>query len=424
MLGSQRHAGRSSANRRPPPSRRDQQDSVELPPYEPPKCPLTDDFKRRLKDLSTNRINDTYKKQTVESAKLLSATVYAINERVTNRKRTAAQNSEKAAKRKHSGDDAEGDDEGAAAQRAEAAVRELEEETSDLANLIEEAMRDALDMQVALEDEKSILRDLPDLVETRQRSLAEEAQQNQEAGDGEADPPEVPGVPIFDILEEARDAKAAEYDKLNPYEKYAVNNNYIHFRQMWHEGLYEDPDEIPLPDATKWFDRDGRPKLEARKDEQGAGADGDEEDGDEDDEIQIASEKRSFRCPLSLAVIKAPFTCRICKHSFEKSAIKEYITGGNGMGRVAKCPVPGCHVEAMSLEDLYFDEALLRKIKRAEQAEKAAAERSSDQEDEDDEPEDEEDEEVSHVSRVSAARKVKAELEEDDEDQTDDDGSA
>lgn len=347
MLVSQRRAGRPANNRSRQP-RPDQQDSLELPPYEPPTCPLTDDHKRQLNDFCTGRINDSYEKQIAQSAKLLSQSVYGINERVTNRKKTAAQNAERAAKRKHGGDDGEGDDEAAAAaERAEGEVRELEEEVLNLATQIEEAMRQALDMQAIVEDEKGTLRGLPELVAARQRSLVEQAQQDQEADDeGDTDPPEVTGVPILDVLKEACAAKAAEYDSLPPYNKYAVNNKYIDFRQSWHEGLYQNPDDIPLPDATKWFDRDGRPRLETRRDEQRAGGDEDEDmDGDEDDDIQIAREKRSFRCPLSLAVIQEPYTCRLCKHSFEKSAITEYIKGGNGRGRAAKCPVPGCHVE-------------------------------------------------------------------------------
>ena len=346
MLGSQRRAGRSSANPRPRQPRPAQQVSLELPPYESPTCPLTDDHKRQLKDFCTGRINDTYEKQAAESAKLLSASVCGINERVTNRKATAAQDAERAAKRRRGGDDGEVGEDGAAAERAEGAVRELEEEVLGLATQIEEAMREALDMQVTLEDEKSTLRDLPDLVAARQQGVVEQAQQDREADEADADPPEVPGVPILDVLKEACGAKAAEYDRLTPYEKYAVNNKYIDFRQSWHEGLYQNPDDIPLPDATRWFDRDGRPRLETRRDEQQGGADEDQDqDIDEDEDIQIAREKRSFRCPLALAVIQEPYTCRLCKHFFEKSAITEYIKGGNGRGRVAKCPVSGCHVE-------------------------------------------------------------------------------
>lgn len=451
MLGSQRRAGRSAANSRPRQPRPAQQDSLELPPYEPPTCPLTDDHKRQLKDLCTGRINDTYEKQAAESVKLLSTSAYGINERVTTRKATAAQDAERAAKRRRVGDEGEGGEEAAAAERAEGAVRELEEEVLGLATQIEEAMREALDMQATLEDEKSTLRDLPELVTARQQGLVEQAQQDREADEADADTPEVPGVPILDILKEACGTKAAEYDRMTPYEKYAVNNKYIDFRQSWHEGLYQNPDDIPLPDATRWFDRDGRPRLEARRDEQQqGGADEDQDqDGDEDDDIQIAREKRSFRCPLSLAVIQEPYTCRLCKHFFEKSAITEYIKGSNGRGRVAKCPVSGCHVEvsprcrysmvplsdrptntgrqAMSLQDLYFDEVLLRRIKRAEQAEREAEERSSDREDEDDEPEEDDEEGISRLSRASrasAAKRVKAEHRGGDEDEADDDGSA
>lgn len=346
MLGSQRRPGRL-ANHRPRQHRPDQHDSLELPPYEPPNCPLTDDHKRQLNDFCTGRINDTYEKQLAQSAQLLSQSVYGINERVTSRRKTAAQNAERAAKRKHGGDDGEADEEaGAAAERAEGEVRDLEGEVLDLATQIEEAMREALDMQATLEDEKGILRELPERVTVRQSDAVEQAQQEREADEGDADPPEVPGVALLDVLRDACGAKAAEYDRLSPYDKYAVNNKYIDFRQSWHEGLYQNPDDIPLPDATRWFDKDGRPRLEARRDEQPGGAGEDEDmDGDEDDDIQIAREKRSFRCPLLLAVMKEPYTCRLCKHSFEKSAITEIIKGGNGRGRVAKCPVPGCHVE-------------------------------------------------------------------------------
>lgn len=320
---------------------------MELPPYEPPTCPLSDDHKRQLNDFCTGRLNDTYEKQIAQSAKLLSQSVYGINERVTNRKKTAAQNAERAAKRKHGGDDGEGDDEAAAAaERAEGEVRELEDEVLDLATQIEEAMRQALDMQATLEDEKSTLRELPELVTARQQSVVEQAQQDREAEEDEAEPPEVPGVPTLDLLREVCGAKAAEYDGMTPYDKYAINNKYIDFKQSWHEGLYQNPDDIPLPDATRWFDRDGRPRLETRRDEQRAEAGEDEDmDGDEDDDIQIAREKRSFRCPLSLAVIREPYTCRLCKHFFEKNAITEYIKGPNGRGRSAQCPVSGCHVE-------------------------------------------------------------------------------
>lgn len=387
---------------------------------------------RQLNEFCTGRINDTYEKQIAESATLLGSTAYRVNERVTNRRKVAAEDTARAAKRKHGAEDGEGDEAAAAAERAESAVRELEGEALELATQIEEAMREALDMQATLEDEKSTLRKLPELVAQRQQEVAEQAQQDRDADEeGAADPPDVPGVPTLDVLKEACDAKAAEYDRLSPYDKYATNNKYIDFRQSWHEGLYQNPDEIPLPDPTRWFDRDGRPRLEARRDDEqgGEGADEDgDQDGDEeeeDDEIQIAREKRSFRCPLSLAIMREPFTCRICKHSFERSAITEYIKGPNGRGRVAKCPVPGCNVAQMTLNDFYPDDVLLRKIKRAEQAEREATARSSDQEDDEgeevegeeveggegegEEDDDEEDSYVSRASRASTAKRAKTE---------------
>lgn len=409
VFGQRRHAQGSarSAARRPPQSRRGEEDSLDLPPYEPPKCPLTAQGQQALKELSTSRINEKYKSGLDASAQLLSKSVYAINERLTNRKRIAEQTAERAAKKKNTGD-GDGDAGHASVERAERAVKELGEEVSALTAQVEEAMREVLDMQATLQDERGVLAGLPDLVAERQQEVAAQAQQDQEGGgddddDENRDPPEVHGVPILDILQQERDSKAAEYERLKPYEKYALNNSYIDFKRSWHQGLYPD-EEIPVPDATKWFDQDGRPRHMTREDSRQNGGDDGKEDSDDD--IQIAREKRSFTCPLSLSVMKEPYTCRLCKHSFERRFIVEYIKGPNKRGHTAKCPIPGCHVEAMTINDLYLDEALLRRMKRAAQAEREEQERSSDQEEE------EEDE----VEGIAADTDIKgeAEMEEDE----------
>lgn len=336
-----------SAVRRPPQSRRGEDDSLDLPPYEPPKCPLTDQGQQALKELSTSRINERYKSGLDASTELLSKSVYAINERLTNRKRLAEQMAERAAKRRNTGD-GEGDAGHASVERAESVAKELGEEVSTLTAQVEEAMREVLDMQAALQDERAVLGGLPDLVAEKQQELAGQAQRDQgdDDDDENQDPPEVHGVTVLDILQEGRDAKAAEYERLRPYEKYALNNGYIDFKRSWHQGLYPD-EEIPVPDATKWFDQDGRPRHVTREDSRQNGGDDGEEDSDDD--IQIAREKRSFVCPLSLSVMEEPYTCRLCKHSFERRFIVEYIKGPNKRGHTAKCPIPGCHVEVSSL---------------------------------------------------------------------------
>ncbi|ROW08275.1 hypothetical protein VMCG_03153 [Cytospora schulzeri] len=394
-----------SAARRPPQSRRGEDgDSLDLPPYEPPKCPLTMQGQQALKELSTSRVNEKYKSGLDASAQLLSKSVYAINERLTNRKRLAEQMAERAAKRKNTGD-GEGDAGQASVERAENTARELGEEVSTLTAQVEEAMREVLDMQAALQDERGILGGLPDLVAEKQQEVVAQAQQDQGLVDDDEnqDPPEVHGVPILDILQEEREVKTAEYERLKPYEKYALNNSYIDFKRSWHQGLYPD-EEIPVPDATKWFDQDGRPRHLTREDSRQNGGDDGEEDSDDD--IQIAREKRSFTCPLSLSVMKEPYTCRLCKHSFERRFIVEYIKGPNMRGHTAKCPIPGCHVDAMTINDLYSDEVLLRRIKRAAQAEREEQEGSSDQE--------EEAEDEAESMAVDTDIKGEPEMEEDD----------
>lgn len=64
---------------------------------------------------------------------------------------------------------------------------------------------------------------------------------------------------------------------------------------------------------------------------------------------------------------------RVCKHSFSKAAIREYLSN------VARkqCPTSGCN-QFLGLGDLYDDKALKRKVQEASRRERM---RESDDED-------------------------------------------
>lgn len=315
----------------------DDESSLELPAYQPPTCPLSADGQRMLRELSAGGANaKQLRKHADESAKLLADAVWVINERLTSRKKAAADAVEREAKRRRAtttdGEETGGDGVTSAdIESARARVAELGDEVEPLTMRVEKAMREVLDLQASLQDEKDVLETLPDAVGMAQQDRSQDAE-----NDEDDEPPEVTGVPILAVLDEQRKAKTDAYENLSAYQKYARNNAYIDFKRNWHQGLFPDVD-VNVPDPHTWFDRDGNPQHETA-----AGADED----DEDDDIQIAREKRSYRCPLSLAVLTEPYTCRRCKHSFQKEAIFDYlgITSRAARGLEKKCPETGCQI--------------------------------------------------------------------------------
>lgn len=329
MTGSARSGSRSTQASRPA---ADDEASLELPPYQKPKCPLTATGLEELRQLSSSRTNERLLKHTEESAKLLGGAVWAINDRAATRRKEANKR-----RTNHTNEDGEGGNNNATtadAESAQAKAQEMEEQVAPLTLRVEQAIREVLDIQAALLDDKEVLEGLPDAVEEAQ---LERAAQEEERAGGPVDPLEVPGVPVPAVLKQQLRLKAEAYDALSMHQRYARNNHYIDFKRQWHEGLHGD--EIPVPDARTWFDPDGRPQHVV------GGAGGDEDDSDA--EVQIAREKRSFRCPLSLVTLTEPLTCRRCKHTFQKEAILSYleVTGRNSRGAQKQCPETGCQVQ-------------------------------------------------------------------------------
>ncbi|KAF3761508.1 hypothetical protein M406DRAFT_239998, partial [Cryphonectria parasitica EP155] len=324
-------------------------DGDELPPYESPEFPLDAAGQKQLSDLANGQLNTKLNTHAKRSAELLASTVWAINDGVTSQRKQVAQARARYARRRRRANGESHDDED---DEDDAQVDELDRVVAPLTLEVEEAMREVLDIQAALQDEKEVLGNLPELVFSAQEARAQEVQEAEDAQE-----PEVRVASLVELYELERRRKADEYEKLGAYAKYASNNAYIDFKRQWHEGLYAD-DDIPVPNPHTWFEGDGRPHV-------GLDLGGQQDDSDAD--IKIAREKRSFRCPLSLVTMSEPYTCRKCNHSFQKEAIMSFIKGGNRRGISKPCPETGCSI---TLDDLYYDEPLLRKIKRAAEMER------------------------------------------------------
>ncbi|KXJ96762.1 hypothetical protein Micbo1qcDRAFT_155394, partial [Microdochium bolleyi] len=142
--------------------------SGDLPDYEPPSFPLDARARKALSELSSNQDTAGYASQLAASLDKLSDGVRDINDAYTER-RTKLRNHQSRRRAAASGtqqqpeeedEDAAADGEKKAPERAEEkAVMFLKDEVPGLSEQIEAAVREVIDMQTALEDGQTALRD-------------------------------------------------------------------------------------------------------------------------------------------------------------------------------------------------------------------------------------------------------------------------
>lgn len=225
-------------------------------------------------------------------------------------------------------------------ERLEAHLEEFGTEISDYTVQAESSVRDLVDCRIELEDQDVVLGDIhsaASLQATQQVSQRTRGSRRQAADvlpeDDEEEEPTTPAAPATstrDDFRKRRAEKRAEFENMDVYRRYALNNDYAGFKKMWHDGV-QGEDGTPLADPSRWFDSNGQPVLSIHAGGQDA-ADG------SDDEIAVAREVISLNCPLSLRRFELPYSNRKCKHTFEKSALLSYLPP---RGQV-QCPQTGC----------------------------------------------------------------------------------
>ncbi|KAI1101748.1 hypothetical protein F4804DRAFT_314979 [Jackrogersella minutella] len=323
--GGDRNRGHSSTS-----SRTQHGDSLaSLPAYEPPSCPLNAHAIRELSQLSASKDTRTYEEQLKKSIELLSATVRDINDKYAERKGNLKRHQEKRAENGGEKNDRE--------RAEEQAVLALKNDVPLLTSECDLAVRNVIDLRVELEDGNVALRDMAVKFEdeARRRGARVNDEDDEMAGANFTEP--------MGFLAQAKAEAAREYASKSLYEKYGANNDYIGFKRLWHDAAHGG-DGKPLPDASKWFSQNG-------------GAD----EEDEDEDLIVSGEQLYIHCPLSMAVMQDPYTSAVCKHTFEKGSIRQFLVSQPG-GR-ARCPQTGCNKE-VSFKDFQPDPVRLRLIKR------------------------------------------------------------
>ena len=308
----------------------------DLPPYQALECALSVDAQRALARLASSRNTKKYEEQIKKSLLHLGKTTAALNDDLRARQDELDKLQRRAEARHASREDADA----LANQTADLATK-----VSDLSGAAEKSVRLLIDRQAELQDDKTALGEIsetaaqqqpqPEASQGRRRTRTrddtpDEEEEGQEDVKMQDDQVQPPPKSLQVMLSERREAKAAEYQQLSAHRRYALNNDYVAFKKLWHDATNG---EDPVPDPRRWFDENGEPVMTVRRTRVGSQA-----SDDEDEELVITRDKRDYKCPLSLSDLRDPLTSQSCKHTFEASAIKDYM----GNRPQIKCPVAGC----------------------------------------------------------------------------------
>ncbi|KAL1303843.1 hypothetical protein AAFC00_000300 [Neodothiora populina] len=390
-----------------PTARRSQQQArgVAPPDYEPPTHALNLAGQANLQTLMQSRKIDQFDGLMQEAIAALSENAAAINDAL--RDKETAVRKDKARHERDVTDDDDDDEEAARIRRLEDGLEKMREKVGNMTKKMEQDLLKMLDtreyfgairpaLQETSNDTSAFSRQNPTQSQpqarsTRNRSQThrqragsdeEEEEEEEEDGDDEeyqdftpTDPANAhtqntPAPPApSSLFREKLSRKKDRYQNLSKRQRYASDNDYRNFRRIVHDARYGDT--VPLPHESTWFSDSSAapaPGVTARAE-------------DSDDDLQIAKETISTKCPLTLQEFREPLTSTKCPHSFEKDAILGMIDnpsntmrvgGSNTRGardgqKAVQCPVPGCsHV--LTKNDLHSDPVLLRKIRRIQKA--------------------------------------------------------
>jgi mRNA (guanine-N7-)-methyltransferase len=171
-----------------------------------------------------------------------------------------------------------------------------------------------------------------------------------------------------------------EASKLTQSARYASNNDYIGFKKIVHDACNPEHDAKPMPHASTWFpashssspNRNGSSNQNNHANHSRNAAQ-DADDAADDDDIEVAAERISISCPITLQPMKVPVSSSVCPHSFERAAVLEMISKSHIRQRVTatgsannqnlieqhiRCPVSGCnavsHLPPFSLPGYLF----------------------------------------------------------------------
>ena len=314
-----------------------------LPTYEPATHALNRDAQNALHDLPRNHKLESLRNRLQIANEHLTSAAADVNDRL----HAKTVRHEKIKKRQEAassqGSNAQDDED----------PKEMRMATEDMTDKLDQRIQDMIDAIGHVANVERVLKEL-DMNATNNRGVIAPTQSTIGASqfrgpkrrrlDGDdADDEEDSQVPVdseglYTILQRKESDHEAEYQALSLAERYATHNDYVGFKKMVHDARHPGDNAPPLPHHSTWFPSEGNTTLDTSF----GGADMTQIDEDED--FQVAAERISVKCPITLLTMKDPVQSTKCPHNFEKSAILQMINlsepedGRRGGVKSMKCP--------------------------------------------------------------------------------------
>lgn len=182
----------------------------ELPPYEPPSCPLSTAAKRKLDDLRTNRDAAKYNKHLKLAIATIPVAAAACNDRLSDRQEAVRK---RANKRKHDGvEDADMPQDHI---EAENYLKSFTKQVDSLTEKSEKALRELIDLGDEARMQDVILREVEENIPVAPAQPARRRREDDE--DGEEDENEAPAADA-EILSAVELIKKAKADYTSEYQ--------------------------------------------------------------------------------------------------------------------------------------------------------------------------------------------------------------
>lgn len=232
------------------------------------------------------------------------------------------------------------------------------------------------------------------------------------------------------LLHAAQSTAEIRWDAQTLTERYSQSLVYSEFYGLKHFAQNSGENPPPLPHHSMWFAaQEGRnTQRTTRGAQRGTQRDTDDEmdedsnlqDMNDDTDIQVASENRSCKCPITFTWFEVPVTSTKCPHSFEKDAIMQIIQASidrvpltseqleqldsrfprgvkgrpqaetamrNQNLKITQCPEQGCHMQ-LTEKDLREDAVLKRQTQRTRDLERRRQEAETAEDDDEEDSDD------------------------------------
>jgi E3 SUMO-protein ligase NSE2 len=367
---------------------------------QPLEAPLNTKAKQALQALNARYQKETSMQQKMkESTKILIETTGNLNDRAYER-RTKYERRLK--KLKERGEEENEED------REE--IEEFQRKADELTRKMEFAMRRIIDNRVWAEDLPNIIASVNNsAIDASNRAAARPSPQNEEDSDdttltAAVAQDETPAS----LLETALDKQTTNWTSKSLTARYAEDDAYASFHKTLWDAKHPEDTAPPMPSLDLML---------GREENEGGHVDStmtSAQNADED--LAIASERVSLKCPLTLQYFRDPVTASTCGHTFDNSAIlnmlktstdalpltpvqlqelaglrnQERVRTENQM-KIKKVRCPVCS-RFLQEKDLKPNPVLLRRVQRKIEQERLEVERREREEAGEEDSDDEDDE--------------------------------